>query len=65
MLKKMPEGFSGVSPWILSDFRSPRRNNPVYQQGWNRKGLIDQQGNKKQAFFILKNYYNEMEKAYK
>jgi beta-glucuronidase len=65
MLEKMPEGFSGVSPWILADFRSPRRNNPVYQQGWNRKGLIDQQGNKKQAFFILKKYYERMEKKYK
>ena len=29
----------GMSPWILKDFRSPRRQNPVYQQGWNRKGL--------------------------
>jgi beta-glucuronidase len=61
----MPEGFSGVSPWILADFRSPRRNNPVYQQGWNRKGLISQQGNKKAAFFILRNYYNDMEKKYR
>jgi beta-glucuronidase len=65
MLRRMPEGFSGVSPWILADFRSPRRNNPVYQQGWNRKGLISQQGNKKAAFFILRNYYNDMEKKYR
>ena len=62
MFKRMPEGFSGVSPWILADFRSPRRNNPIYQEGWNRKGLIDQHGNKKQAFFILRDYYREMEK---
>jgi beta-glucuronidase len=65
MLRRMPEGFSGVSPWILADFRSPRRNNPVYQQGWNRKGLISQQGNKKAAFFILRDYYNDMEKKYR
>jgi beta-glucuronidase len=65
MLEKMPEGFSGASPWILADFRSPRRNNPLYQKGWNRKGLIDQQGNKKRAFFILKQYYDKMEKKYK
>ena len=23
----------GLSPWILKDFRSPRRQNPSYQQG--------------------------------
>jgi beta-glucuronidase len=62
MFKRMPEGFAGVSPWILVDFRSPRRNNPVYQEGWNRKGLIDQEGKKKKAFFILKSYYDEMKK---
>ena len=28
----------GMSPWILKDFRSPRRQHPVYQRGWNRKG---------------------------
>ncbi|HEX7799271.1 MAG TPA: glycoside hydrolase family 2 TIM barrel-domain containing protein, partial [Asticcacaulis sp.] len=30
---------AGMSPWILKDFRSPRRQN-IYQQGWNRKGLV-------------------------
>jgi beta-glucuronidase len=64
MFKRMPVGFSGVSPWILADFRSPRRNNPVYQEGWNRKGLIDQQGRKKKAFFILKRYYEKIEKKH-
>lgn len=62
MLKRMPDNFIGISPWILADFRSPRRNNPVYQEGWNNKGLIDQQGHKKKAFYILKNYYNELQK---
>lgn len=62
MLKRMPENFVGISPWILTDFRSPRRNNPTYQEGWNNKGLIDQKGKKKKAFYVLKNYYNEMEK---
>ncbi|WP_346839562.1 glycoside hydrolase family 2 TIM barrel-domain containing protein [Microbulbifer sp. SAOS-129_SWC] len=63
MLKRMPDNYSGVAPWILADFRSPRRNHPVYQQGWNRKGLIDDHGNKKEAFGILKQYYREMEKG--
>ncbi|WP_193164267.1 glycoside hydrolase family 2 protein [Microbulbifer hainanensis] len=62
MLKRMPDNYSGVAPWILADFRSPKRNHPVYQQGWNRKGLIDDQGNKKKAFEVLKQYYREIEK---
>jgi len=61
MLKRMPDNFIGISPWILADFRSPRRNNPIYQQGWNNKGLIDQKGNKKKAFFILRNYYKQLQ----
>lgn len=61
MMKRMPENYSGMSPWILTDFRSPRRNHPVYQEGWNRKGLIGNEGNKKKAFYILQNYYNELE----
>jgi len=60
MLKRMPANYSGISPWILADFRSPRRNNPVYQEGWNNKGLIDHKGNKKKAFYVLQQYYREM-----
>lgn len=47
----------GLSPWILKDFRSPRRQNPDFQQGWNRKGLISETGQRKQAFDVLANYY--------
>ncbi len=61
MLKRMPDNFIGISPWILADFRSPRRNNPTYQEGWNNKGLIDQKGKKKKAFFILKKYYSTLQ----
>jgi beta-glucuronidase len=59
MMKRMPQNFSGMSPWILNDFRSPRRNNPIYQEGWNNKGLFDHNGNKKKAFYVLKKYYDE------
>jgi beta-glucuronidase len=62
MMKRMPEHFIGLTPWILNDFRSPRRNNPVYQEGWNNKGLYDHKGKKKKAFYVLKAYYDEMEK---
>jgi len=65
MLKRMPAKYVGISPWVLNDFRSPRRNNPLYQEGWNRKGLYDDKGNKKKAFFILKAYYDQMQKEKK
>ncbi|TCD28342.1 beta-glucuronidase [Pedobacter psychrodurus] len=64
MFKRMPANFAGLSPWILNDFRSPRRNHPVYQEGWNNKGLFDHNGKKKKAFYVLKAYYDEMEKLY-
>ena len=62
MMKRMPAGFSGLSPWLLNDFRSPRRNNPRYQEGWNNKGIFDHKGKKKKGFYVLKAYYDEMEK---
>ncbi|MEM1257677.1 MAG: glycoside hydrolase family 2 TIM barrel-domain containing protein [Bacteroidota bacterium] len=63
MLKRIPT-LRGMTPWILVDFRSPRRNLPRIQDGWNRKGLISNGGFKKQAFFVLKTFYDNMEKQY-
>ena len=51
------EKVQGFSPWILVDFRSPRRVLPKIQEGWNRKGLIAEDGQKKKAFFILQDFY--------
>ena len=48
----------GLSPWILNDFQSPRRPLPGIQDGWNRKGLVSDQGDKKQAFFVLQGFYH-------
>src|SRR5262245_18972063 len=56
MAGKMPT-LRGMSPWILKDFRSPRRQHPDFQQGWNRKGLISETGARKQAFAVLADYY--------
>jgi len=56
MLAKIPQ-WRGTTPWILVDFRSPRRPLPVIQDGWNRKGLIGENGTKKQAFFVLQEFY--------
>jgi beta-glucuronidase len=47
----------GMSPWILKDFRSPRREHPVFQNGWNRKGILSETGVRKQAFGVLADYY--------
>jgi beta-glucuronidase len=41
-----------MSPWILVDFLSPNRPLAGIQEEFNRKGLISEQGQKKQAFFI-------------
>lgn len=50
----------GISPWILKDFRSPRRFLPGIQDFYNRKGLFSEMGQKKQAFFILQEYYRKI-----
>ena len=47
----------GMSPWILADFRSPRRQLHGIQDMWNRKGLISDKGFKKKAYFVMKKYY--------
>jgi len=59
MAKKAPD-LAGVSPWILKDFLSPRRMNWKYQEYWNRKGLISPEGHKKAAFFVLRDWYDEI-----
>ena len=58
MLRSIPF-LRGMSPWILMDFRSPRRPLPGIQDFWNRKGLISNKGIKKDAFYILQAFYNE------
>ena len=52
------EGLSGTTPWILKDFRSPRRVLPGVQDYYNRKGLVSDKGEKKKAFYVLKQWYD-------
>jgi beta-glucuronidase len=52
---------AGVCAWILVDYRSPTRLQPVYQQGYNRKGLLSEKGEKKKAWFVLNQYYKSRE----
>ena len=47
----------GIAPWILFDFRSPGRSNALHQQGWNMKGILSTNGDKKQAWYIINEAY--------
>jgi beta-glucuronidase len=62
MLKRIPF-LRGTSPWILMDFRSPRRTLPGIQDYFNRKGLISERGQKKEAFFVLQQFYESLKAA--
>jgi len=64
MLDAIP-GLRGITPWVLVDFRSPRRPHPYFQDFWNRKGLLTQSGKKKLAFHTLKAYYDKKEQQFK
>jgi beta-glucuronidase len=64
MLKRIP-GLAGTTPWILKDFRSPRRQIRDVQDDFNRKGLISDKGQKKKAFFVMKKWYDELKEQYK
>ena len=61
MMSKIPF-LRGTAPWILMDFRSPKRVLTGIQDGYNRKGLISDQGQKKKAFWVMKDFYNQVEK---
>jgi beta-glucuronidase len=62
MLKRIPF-LRGTAPWILMDFRSPRRPLPGIQDYWNRKGLISDRGEKKKAFYVMQRWYRELKKS--
>jgi len=62
MLRRIPF-LRGVTPWILKDFRSPRRTLPRFENYFNRKGLVSDHGEKKEAFFVLQKLYRELQSA--
>jgi len=50
----------GLTPWILYDFRSPRRQN-IHQRGYNLKGLLSaDKTHRKLAFFTLQAFYRNL-----
>ncbi|WP_219339860.1 glycoside hydrolase family 2 protein [Luteimonas salinisoli] len=54
----------GVAPWVLADFRSPVRLHPfqrgAHGHGYNRKGLLSEHGERKQAWQVIHDYYEEV-----
>ena len=59
MFSRMPS-LCGTAPWILMDFRSPRRPMNGIQDEYNRKGLISDKGQKKKAFYVMQEWYENM-----
>ncbi|MEM9200827.1 MAG: glycoside hydrolase family 2 TIM barrel-domain containing protein [Actinomycetota bacterium] len=51
---------AGLSPWILKDFRTPMRVLPGIQDGYNRKGLVSEEGERKLAFDVLRRWYRSL-----
>jgi beta-glucuronidase len=58
MFRKIPQ-LRGDTVWVLMDFRSPTRNIPHLQDGYNRKGLISEKGERKQGFFVMQKAYKD------
>ena len=56
MLDKI-DGLAGTTPWILKDFRSPRRVLTGIQDYYNMKGLLSDRGERKKAWYVLKEWY--------
>lgn len=52
------QALSGFTPWVIKDFRSTLRANG-FQQGWNRKGLVDPEGRKKPVFDVIKQAFSQ------
>ena len=63
MLDAIPS-LRGMTPWIIADFRSPRRNLAGVQDGWNRKGVLSDAGERKLAWEVLRAYYDQKEQEW-
>ena len=63
MLSRIPS-LRGTSPWVLMDFRSPRRALAEIQDFFNRKGLVSVRGDKKKAFYVMQQFYQGKRKEY-
>ncbi|MEM9565895.1 MAG: glycoside hydrolase family 2 TIM barrel-domain containing protein, partial [Actinomycetota bacterium] len=59
MIRRQPD-CAGLSPWILKDFRTPLRVLPDVQDGYNRKGLVSEEGERKLAFDVVADAYRDL-----
>ena len=59
------DGLAGTTPWLLKDFRSPRRVLTGIQDFYNMKGIISDKGEKKKAFFVIQNWYKIKKEKWK
>jgi beta-glucuronidase len=57
------QGLAGISPWVLKDFRSPLRMHQSVQGYWNLKGLVADDGTRKPAFALLRDWYRALAHA--
>jgi beta-glucuronidase len=57
MVENIPN-LRGTCPWVLFDFRSPTRCHPRYQDGWNRKGLVSDKGQRKKAWWVVREFFD-------
>lgn len=51
---------AGTCPWVLFDFRSPTRFSPMQGLEFNRKGLVSDRGERKEAWHVMRDYYKRM-----
>ena len=58
------EGLAGTTPWILKDFRSPKRFLTGIQDDYNRKGLVSEYGQKKKSFAVMQTWYAQLKEQY-
>ena len=59
MIKRIPN-LSGTCPWNLTEHRSPLRVMSGIEDGFSRAGLISWNGQKKKAFYVMKDWYDEL-----
>ncbi len=64
-LFQVTPNLAGTCAWLLVDYRSPGRMHPTYQNGYNRKGLLSEYGERKKAWYILRDYYNSLQPTYR
>lgn len=59
---KKTDYIQGTAPWILFDYRTPKRLG-TYQKGYNIKGLVTaDRKREKPAFSVMKEFYEEVRK---